>query len=103
MKSDTPICCFKAELKAEFIRKKLAEGLELYGDDRPNTWRLVSKIANVASKCCKEKGRDGDYKISYPTQRKAIQKANIIHQTRGTILYEYKCDCCDGWHLSKRH
>lgn len=102
MKNDTPLSSFEAELKAEYIKSKFTEGLELYGYGKPNTWCLISK-AELVSKCYMEKGSDGDYKVSYPTQRKAIQKANMIHQTRGVMLYEYKCYCCGGWHLSKRH
>lgn len=102
MKSDTPISSFEVELKAEYIKAKFTEGLELYGHGKSNTWRLISK-PDLVSKCYREKGNDGDYKVSYPTQRKAIQKANFIHQSRGVMLYEYKCDSCDGWHLSKRH
>lgn len=102
MKSETPRSSFEAELNAEFIQTKFTDGLELYEHGKPNVWRLTSKL-ELISKCYRERGSDGNYKVSYPSRRKAIQKANIIHQTRGVMLYEYKCDCCDSWHLSKRH
>ncbi len=94
---------FEAELLTEYINAKFNEELDSYEGDHFNKWRLSSKPIKVITKCKRCKGGDGECKISYRTRTEAYTKASSIYKKRRTTLFEYKCNYCEGWHLSKRH
>ncbi|MCJ8315238.1 MAG: hypothetical protein HRU38_24710 [Saccharospirillaceae bacterium] len=94
---------FETELIAENIRDKFNEELDLYENDKFNKWQLSSKPIKGITKCQHCKGCDGECKIAYSTRAEAYNKASSIYKKRKTTLFEYRCNYCEGWHLSKRH
>ncbi|MFH6955274.1 hypothetical protein ACHSBP_19415 [Pseudoalteromonas sp. XMcav1-K] len=96
-------CDFESALTAEYIRTRCEQVLECYENRKANSWLLSPISSRKAYICNKNRGNDGKYKRSYGTRKEAAEKAASIYEKRGVPLFEYKCDFCGNWHLSKRH
>lgn len=103
MKADLLNFDFDSALTAEYIRSRLEQVLEPYENRKVNSWLLSPISSRQAYTCNKSRGNDGKYKRSYATGKEAAKKAASIYEKRKVTLFEYKCDFCGSWHLSKRH
>jgi hypothetical protein len=60
-------------------------------------WHLKPKQWRECSYCC---GRDGRYKISYPTEAVAEEQAARLSESSYTRLRVYECRHENAWHLT---
>ena len=40
-------------------------------------------------------------KIKFNSKQEAEDKIEVLKKYKGITLYQYKCNVCDGWHLTK--
>ena len=52
------------------------------------------------SECLDSRGRP---KLSYLTEKEAITRKDIIFKEQGAVLFVYKCDICNYYHLTHKN
>lgn len=86
---------------ADAVRIKLKYGNDLipYHCSRCQQWHL-GKGREKWPECSYCRGRGGDYKISYPTERDAVEQAARLERGSYVRLRVYECRHEHAWHLT---
>lgn len=91
----------EAEKHAHYAQSSYQIDLDAYHCKRCNLWHLAPKKLHISFNECRHcQGRDGKYKVTYPSEDIANERTEIVGGKAHVHLRLYACPHCDGWHLT---
>lgn len=96
-------CEAEALQQAHYTRVTYQNDLAPYLCRVCNLWHLAPKKLSIQLQpcfCCR--GRNGNYKLSYPDEEFAERRAEKLSTDSYARLRPYACPHGDGWHLTSR-
>lgn len=106
-KTGKPVMAYltKAEAakQAHYTQASHKIDLDAYQCKKCNLWHLAPKRLSISfNECWHCQGRDGRFKVTYPSEDIANERAEILGSKAYVHLRPYECPHGEGWHLTSR-